>query len=142
MIYHHKRVIKYWLKLIKYDHDSLIYKCYQLQLSMDKQNRSSWATEVKNLLRFVYALTHQEVGNEVESPKGFVQRIGDVYRQKSLSDINERPKLSTYSQFKSLVKPEKYFYVIDSFWTKKQLAKLRTSNHELAIEKGKYAKLE
>ena len=48
-VHYHKRVIKYWLKLIKHDHDSLIYKCHQLQLSMDKQNRSCWATGVNNL---------------------------------------------------------------------------------------------
>ena len=82
-VHYHKRVIKYWLKLIKYDRDTLIYKCYQLQLNMDKQNRSCWATEVKNLLfrnGFGYAWIHQEVGNEVEFLKSFVQRISDIYR--------------------------------------------------------------
>ena len=45
-VHYHKRVIKYWLKLIKCDHNTLIYKCYQLQLSMDKQNRPCWATTI------------------------------------------------------------------------------------------------
>ena len=76
---------------------------------MDKQNRPCWATEVKNLLfrnGFGYAWIHQEVGNEVGFLKSFVQRISDIYRQKWFSDINESPKLSTYSQFKSLPEPE------------------------------------
>ena len=59
-VHYHKRVIKYWLKLIKCDHDTLIYKSYQLQLSMDKQDRSCWATF---LFRngFGYAWIQQEV---------------------------------------------------------------------------------
>ena len=71
--HYHKGVIKYWLNLIKHHHDSLIYNCYWLQLSMDKQNRSCWF--------FGYAWTHQEVGNEVEFLKSFVQRISDICRQ-------------------------------------------------------------
>ena len=144
-VHYHKRVIKYWLKLIKCDRDTLIYKCYQLQLSMDKQNRSCWATEVKHLLfrnGFGYAWVHQEVGNEVEFLKSFVQRITDIYKQKWFLDINESRKLSTYSQFKSLLEPEKYLHVINSFWARKHLAKFRTSNHDLAIEKGRHAKIE
>ena len=81
-VHYHKRVIKYWLELIKSDHDTLIYKYYQLQLSMDKKNRPCWATEVKNLLfrnGFDYAWIHQEVGNEVEFVKSFIQRISDIY---------------------------------------------------------------
>ena len=112
---------------------------------MDKQNRSYLATEVKNLLfrnGFGYAWIHQEVGNEVEFLKSFVQRINDIYRQKWFLDINESPKLSTYSQFKSLLEPEKYLHVINSFWARKQLAKFKTSNHDLAIEKGRHAKSE
>ena len=85
---------------------------------------------------------HQEVGNEVEFLKSFVQRIGDIYKQKWFLDINESPKLSTYSQFKSLLEPEKYLHVINSFWARKHLAKFRTSNHDLAIEKGRHAKIE
>ena len=52
------------------------------------------------------------------------------------------PKLSTYSQFKSLLEPEKYLHVINSFWARKHPAKFRTSNHDLATEKGRHAKLE
>ena len=72
--------------------------------------------------------------------KSFVQRISDIYWQKWFLDINESPKISTYFQFKSLLKPERYLYVINSFWVKKQLVKLRTSNHDLAIEKEQMTK--
>ena len=112
---------------------------------MDKQNRPCWTTEVKNILfrnGFSYAWIHQEVGNEVEFLKSFVQRISDIYRQKWFLDINESPELSTFAQFKFLPEPEKYLHVINSFWARKQLAKFSTSNHDLAIEKGRHAKLE
>ena len=91
---------------------------------------------------FWLCLGTSEVGNEVEFLKSFVQRISDIYRQKWFLDINVSPKLSTYSQFKSLLEPEKYLHVINSFWARKHLAKFRTSNHDLAIEKGRHAKLE
>ena len=75
----------------------------------------------------------------MEFLKSFVQRISDIYGQKWFLDINESPKLSTYSQFKSLLEPEKYLNVISSFWARKQLAKFRRSNHDLATENGRHA---
>ena len=105
-------------------------------ISFSKQNRSCWAKDVKKnvLFRngFGYAWKHQEVVNEVEFLKSF------VCGQKWFLDINENPTLSTYSQFKSLLESELYLHPINSFWARKQLAKFRTSNHDLAIEKGSW----
>ena len=47
-------------------------------------------------------------------------------------------KLSTYSEFKLLLNPEKYQKVVGKYFIRKQLAKLRTSNHDLMIEKGRH----
>ena len=85
---------------------------------MDQQNRSCWTTEINNASfrnGVGYAYIYQGEGNDVEFLKSFVQRISDVYRQKWLSDINESLKLSIYSQFKSLLEPEKCLHVINSF---------------------------
>ena len=37
---------------------------------------------------------------------------------------------------------QKNICMLSSFWARKQLAKFRTFNHDLAIEKGRHAKLE
>ena len=37
---------------------------------------------------------------------------------------------------------KKYLHVINSFRARKQLAKFKTSNHDLAIEKGRQVKFE
>ena len=55
-----------------------------------------------------------------------------------VSSINESTKLSTYALYKQLIVPESYVLTVSNFWKRKQMAKFRTSNHDLAIEKGRH----
>ena len=68
-------------------------------------------------------------------------RLWDIARQNWRADLESSAKLSTYSEFKSLLNPEKYLKVVKNYFIRKQLAKLRTSNHDLMIEKGRYKAL-
>ena len=65
-------------------------------------------------------------------------RLQDVARQNWRADLESSTKLSTYSEFKSLLDPEKYLKVVRNRFICKELAKLHTSNHDLLIEKGRH----
>ena len=69
-------------------------------------------------------------------------RISDVYRQQWRANILESPKLQTYKEFKTLLNPERYLTIINNFYIRRSLAKLRCSDHSLTIEKGRHLKIE
>ena len=58
------------------------------------------------------------------------------------ADLESSNKLSTHSEFKSLLNPEKYLKVVRNYFIRKQLAKFRTSNHDLMIDKGRHHGIE
>ena len=84
----------------------------------------------------------QEVGDEALFLREFTLRLQDIARQNWRADLESSAKLSTYSEFKSLLNSEKYLKVVKNYFIRKQLAKLRTSNHDLMIEKGRYQGIE
>ena len=78
----------------------------------------------------------QEVGDEALFLREFTLRLQDIAMQNWRADLESSTKLSTYSEFKSLLNPEKYLKVVGNYFIRKQSAKLRTSNHDLMTEKG------
>ena len=54
------------------------------------------------------------------------------------ADLESSTKLSTCSEFKSLLNPGKYLKVVGNYFIRKQLAKSRTSYHDFMIEKGRH----
>ena len=80
----------------------------------------------------------QEVGNEAPFLGQFTLRLQDTAMQNWRTDLEGSPKLSIYSEFKSLLNPEKYLKAVGNYFIRKQLAKLRNSNHDLMIEKGRH----
>ena len=69
-------------------------------------------------------------------------RLQNIARQNWRADLESSTKLSTYSEFKSLLNPEKYLKVVRNYFIRNQLAKLRTSNHDVMIEKGRHHGIE
>ena len=136
-----KRYVTYWFKLLKSLENSLLYLSYKIHLQLDKLHKKGWVTNLKQLLfsnGFGHVWISQEVGDEAFFLREFTLQLQDIARQNWRADLESSAKLSTYSEFKSLLKPEKYLKVVKNYFIRKQLAKLRTSNHDLMIEKGRY----
>ena len=89
------------------------------------------------LYRFGFGIVwlSQGVGNVELFLCMFKQRVSDISRQEWSSNITSLSKLDTYCTFKSLLEPERYLYCTNIYVHRKALAKLRCSNHNLAIEK-------
>ena len=45
-----KRVIKYWLKVLRMSSDRYVKKCYDMLLHFDTLGYNNWASEVKHIL--------------------------------------------------------------------------------------------
>ena len=115
----YRRFIKYWLKILKMDHDSFPRQCYDEMCKTDKLGTTNWVTKVKRML-FSYGygcvwLTQSE-GDETPFVNSFRLRTEDNFRQEWYTDISENKKLETYKTFKSLLEPEIYLSTIDSFF--------------------------
>ena len=115
--------------------------CYLMLKNLDQNGKRTWASSVKEFL-FKYGFgvvwMEQGVGNEILFLAEFVERVKDCYRQDWYRDIHNSSKLSIYCTFKSLLEPEKYLSCVNIWKYRKDLARFRTSSHNLEIEKGRH----
>ena len=54
------------------------------------------------------------------------------------SEVSGSSKFSIYNTFKSLLTPEEYLSVVNSYFIRRQFTKFRVSDHLLIIEKGRH----
>ena len=110
-------------------------------MQLDKLHKKGWVTNLKQLLfsnSFGHVWISQEVGEEALILRAFTLWLQDIARQNWRADLESSTKLVTYNEYKSLLNIEKYLKVVQNYFICKQLAKLRTSNHDLMIEKGRH----
>ena len=65
----------------------------------------------------------------------------DLWKSKLFNDSRQQGygnKLRTYRKFKLIFTQETYLNIIPSFETRKEMCRLRISNHKLQIEKGRH----
>ena len=82
--------------------------------------------------------------NLLEKPviaKSILIRFNDVFSQTALAHIQNTNKLTFLKSLKEVYKSEKYLK-IDNFGNRRVITKLRTSNHTLAIEAGRWTNIE
>ena len=103
-----------------------------------------WLTSIRSTLETngmlsFYATSYHEKPCFIY--KRFFQRLSDQFHQNAFSTINdENSKLRTYAIYKTKIGLEKYLTLIKNPNTRKQISKLRLSNHKLMIETGRYHK--
>ena len=72
-----------------------------------------------------------------------MRRMADIFHQEAFADINrEGSKLTTYAKIKEEKGFENYLSNIKNVERRITLSKIRLSNHDLMIEKGRHLKLE
>ena len=139
-------VIKYWIKILK-QHDTSLIKQIYIMLKDDAENNhnyngKNWASQIKDMLQqygLGYVWEHQF---EIDIPFSIIkQRIIDNYLQKWYSNINNSPRLQSYSIFKHNFELEQYLSVLGDKKYRTALSRFRTSAHSLRIETGRYENL-
>ena len=139
-----KRCIKYWIKILNMQDHRLVKKCYLLLFNMDIQGQTNWVTDIKYLLTrngFGYVWYNQKVNNDKLFIKVLIQRLKDQFVQVWSSNISNSSKLLLYRNFKNTFEHEVYLDVLKIRKFRSAMAKLRTSNHDLNIERGRYTNI-
>ena len=144
-IFYYKKCIAYWLKLLTMPDNRYAKSCYIMLKKLDEVGKVTWVTHVRNLLYrfgFGFVWLSQTVGNKNLFLLEFMQRVKDISCQNWCSDVVNSCKLRTYYQFKSMLEPEKYLSCLSLRKHIVSLSKFRCSNHDLAVESGRYKNID
>ena len=153
------QMIKYWHHIkTAYLKDSLVYKVINYMENNDKQEQYKWLSTVKFILElceldYVWKDPDKIVNSNLITKcfNSLVERYINFWQDRNSNDESCCPKrlqpsggnkLRTYKLLKSDYKMELYLYFIRDHEIRRNLAKLRCSNHSLLIESGRYLKLE
>jgi exonuclease III len=138
------RIIKYWFKLLK-TNNCILRSCYDQQYTELLKGKSNWLNDVKSILSsngYGVIWLQQSVDNEKLFLSSFENRLKDCFIQHLLFEINEASKCILY---KNIIEGSDFglqFYLQKNIDYKFQLCKFRISAHRLAVETGRYSKIE
>jgi len=140
-----KRVIKFWLRMLKMTNTRNVKKCYEMLKVYDGLGYKNWVTSLREHLfsvGFGYVWNEQGVVNENIFLFHYFQRLKDVFKQSWSQSCNDTSKLITYTGFKIDFEWEKYLNVLLIRKFRNAYVRFRTSSHQLMIEHGRYINLE
>ena len=146
------QAIKYFLRLSNLNNDRLIYELFQTQIQIfsDEDCFLSYVVNLLNNLGMsniwrIHTLNNNKtpLKNNNVTNKAILTRITDIFSQEVLGHIQNKynGKLTFLSSIKNVYQIEKYLK-INNFKNRQAITKLRTSNHMLAIETGRWTKTE
>ena len=140
------RMIKFWSKLLNGKNTKIAYKLYMLLLYLHRNNIYSckWILYIEKILQEVelnYIWLSNNVTNINWLCKEVETRLQIQVTQKWNSDVYNSPKCINYRMFKAVFKTEMYFIDLQpKFYI--PIAKFRTTNHRLSVEKGRWENIE
>ena len=144
------RSIKYWTKLVAKGTPDLTYLFYNEIVEFDK--KELWSFKIKNSLQKIgfgnIWAQQKNLGCIQKVQKDVKQRLQDIEFQKWLSDMfndsgrsgNQSNKMRVYRTFKTEYKYESYLDNVTIVKHRIDFTRLRISDHNLEIEKGRYRK--
>ena len=128
-----KNCIKNWLRI------HILGKANKILLATHKMSLNcslKWTQEVKS------SLDKSGIGSETKSENIFnmvFKRLTDTFYQEAFVEINrEGSKLRTFGKLKTDIGMTKYLTLITHIDSRIALCKIRLSNHDLMIEKGRH----
>ena len=151
-IYMKYQTIKYFLRLTQLNKDRILYKYYKREIENHNNDGNNYISYIKNTLNnlgmsniWMQQFENQNQ-NEIKdkiNTKNILTRLTDIFSQTSIDTIQNtnNSKLHFLNYFKKEFKTENYLK-IKNFENRRALTKLRTSSHNLAIETGRWSKIE
>ena len=136
-------MIKYWLKILTMNENSILFKVYNmLKIDADNNNtynKKNWAYHIKTNLEQIGLSNIWENQYTMHiNYNSIKQRITDIYQQHWYTEINNSTRLETYCLFKHSFEQENYLEIIKEHKYRTAFIKFRTSSHKLNIESGRY----
>ena len=140
-IFARKNCVKNWERIAVRKNTNLITKTsYEWAL----QNNSGWSKTVKDYLSQIGLMNvFLNKGNRKVANVDAFNREKGIFYQTSFFEIqNNSSKLKTYSKLKTNIGMEYYLNNIQNITDRISMTKLRLSNHNLMIEKGRHNNIE
>ena len=137
MLYGEKNCIKNWVRIhIVGNANELVILAKQMSIKFSLK----WTEEVKNYLN------KSGIGSESRNPLIFndvFKRMMGAFYQCAFAKINsDESKLRTFGKLKTSIGMSKYLNKVRHLDSLIALTKLRLSNHDLMIEKGRHLKID
>ena len=137
------KIVKYWLKIMKC-HDTRFTKIVYNVLLCDAQNgKGNWVFRLKKLLEtlgFGHVWLYQSVENDELFFRIFNQRIRDNYGQRLHFELQNMLRRKYFILYHKHFVASKYLEIVKTESHRIALGRLRSSNHRLAIESGRWHK--
>jgi hypothetical protein len=141
-----KLTLKYWIRLIKLDDQSLLHKSYIECYKLNENKNINWLSHIETLLKY-FKMNDFWNNQDIPHIDNFLQlwtketetKYKDEWIQSLNADLNNS-KLRSFAKYKHSYKLENYLLNTKNFKAKKLLTKLRISAHDLHIETGRYHK--
>ena len=134
----YKQILKYWYGLTKLSENSIIKQAFILSQKLWEKGHKSLHSHVDSL-KNVYNFP-QNILTESKFTQQYTKTMMSKYTEIWRNNLNNSQKLQLYSKIKTSYEPERYLNVIKNAKLKQALCKLRVSNHDLMIERGRYHK--
>ena len=139
----HKMMIKYWKRVCTKKENSLVHEAVLYNI----RHETAWATCIQNISGIQNLETFWN-NDTTQAFSEILDRCDFEYISQWKQDIKaDRPsnrgnnKLRTYCKFKTEFKIENYLQDIKNPKYRKFICKLRISDHDLMIEKGRHLKM-
>ena len=148
--YMHYHAIKYFSRLSSIDSERLLHEAYNPEKEKIQIGETGFCNYVTcpgqnwNVKRLKGGQIEHDRSNILEKPvitKAILIRFNDAFSQTALAHIQNTNKLSFLKSLKGVYDSEKCLQ-INYFSNRKAITKLRTSNHTLAIEAGRWTNIE
>ena len=136
-----KRVIKYWLRILKLPQCRLVKLSYNMLLHFDNLGYINWVTYIRTHLYrngFGQVWESQYVENDKLFIFNYTQRLKDQYIQEWRTGCSDNAKLTSYCGYKQFFGQESYLNIIDVSKFRSCLARFRNASHSLMIEKSRH----
>ena len=139
----YKRIVNYWLKIMKCDDTRFTKIVYNVLLADAERGKHNWVSMLKNVLQmfgFGHVWFFQGVENNTLFFNVFNQRVRDNYGQTMHSQLQDMSRGKHYILFHEVFIHAKYLDIVKTESHRTALCRLRSSNHRLAIESGRWHK--
>ena len=138
-IYAQKNSIQNWNRIAKFEtSNQLVSLSYRNSLLEEL----TWPLMIRKNLSKCGMMDVFFCEKRANTPQRFLQRVIDIFHQEAFAEINEpSSKLRTYKEFKTEIGLENYLEIISCERDRINLSRLRLSNHQLMIEKGRHQKI-
>jgi hypothetical protein len=122
------KCIKFWLRVVHMENSRYPKKAYNMLMSLENQNYTTWVADVRNTL-FCYGFgivwESQTVGNVKCFAKLFKQRLIDCYKQDWHAALDRHQFYRVYSSFSTSICLQKYVKLIHLINYRKVLTRFR-----------------